>query len=62
MIISTTPTTHTQPISLDDWMENPPNSTEWINGELIKKNGMTLKHSRIQSKLSAYWRTHKVRD
>ena len=59
MIISTTPTTHTQPISLDDWMENPPNSTEWINGELIKKNGMTLKHSRIQSKLSAYWRTHK---
>jgi len=59
MITSTTPATDPQPISLDDWMENPPNSTEWINGELIEKNGMTLKHSRIQSQLSAYWRTHK---
>jgi Uma2 family endonuclease len=59
MITSTIPTIYPQPISLEDWMENPPNSTEWVNGELIEKNGMTLKHSRIQSKLSSYWRTHK---
>ncbi|MEQ8385423.1 MAG: Uma2 family endonuclease [Coleofasciculus sp. A1-SPW-01] len=59
MLISTTPSIHPQPISLDDWMENPPIGTEWINGELIETNGMTLKHSEIQGNLYFYWRTHK---
>jgi len=40
-------------------MENPPVGTEWVDGELLEKNGMTLKHSRIQSKLSFYWRSYK---
>lgn len=39
-------------------MENPPVSTEWVDGELIEKNGITLKHSRIQSKLSFSWRSY----
>lgn len=44
--------------SLEDWMLNPPNNTEWVNGLLVEKNGMTLKHGRIQSKLATYWRNY----
>jgi Uma2 family endonuclease len=44
--------------SLEDWMKNPPDHTEWVNGELVEKNGVTLKHSRIQGNLYYYWRNH----
>ncbi|HBY81346.1 MAG TPA: hypothetical protein DEG47_31130 [Cyanobacteria bacterium UBA11148] len=46
-------------ISLEDWMENPPVGTEWVDGELVEKNGMTLKHSRIQGNLYFHWRSYK---
>ena len=46
-------------LSLEDWLENPAVGTEWVNGELIKKTGMTLQHSKIQSNLSFYWKTYK---
>ncbi|MBD2040383.1 Uma2 family endonuclease [Microcoleus sp. FACHB-672] len=46
-------------ISLEEWMQNPPENMEWVNGELVEKAGMTLKHSRIQAKLAAYWRNYK---
>jgi Uma2 family endonuclease len=46
-------------MSLEDWMLNPPDGMEWVDGELIEKNGMTLKHSRIQSKLDSSWRAYK---
>lgn len=59
MVTSTVFSSPSQTISLEDWMENPPVATEWVNGELLEKNGMTLKHSRIQSKLSSYWRSYK---
>ncbi|WP_293131628.1 Uma2 family endonuclease [Okeania sp. SIO3I5] len=36
-------------------MENPPEKKEWVNGQLLEKNGMTLKHSLIQAKLAKYW-------
>ena len=55
-------------LSLEDWMANPPEHTEWVDGKLvekhpyfqgdeklIEKSGMTLKHSRIQSRLARYW-------
>ncbi|MBD1880278.1 Uma2 family endonuclease [Coleofasciculus sp. FACHB-64] len=45
--------------SLKDWMLNPPDNTEWVDGELVEKNGVTLKHSRIQLKLGSYWRIYK---
>jgi Uma2 family endonuclease len=41
--------------SLEDWMQNPLERTEWVNEELVEKNGMTLKHSRVQLKLGHYW-------
>ncbi len=46
--------------SLEDWMQNAPDDTEWVNGELWEKNGVTLKHSRIQGNIYFYWRNYKV--
>jgi Uma2 family endonuclease len=40
-------------------MENPPDNIEWVDGELVEKTGMTLKHSEVQSSLSFYWRSYK---
>ena len=45
-------------ISLDEWMQSPPDNTEWVDGQLIEKKGMTAKTGRIQSRLSFYWRSH----
>lgn len=45
-------------LSLEDWMENPPEHTEWIDGELVEKTGMTLKHSKVQGNLYFYWRSY----
>ncbi|MGH7998937.1 MAG: Uma2 family endonuclease [Brasilonema sp.] len=45
--------------SLEEWMQNPPEHTEWVNGELVEKKGVTLKHSRIQANLAYYWRNYK---
>jgi Uma2 family endonuclease len=45
--------------SLEDWMQQPPEGTEWVNEELVEKNGMTLKHSRVQAKLVRLWGSFK---
>lgn len=45
--------------SLEDWMLNPADGMEWVDGQLVEKNGMTLKHGQIQSKLSSDWRIYK---
>lgn len=73
MVTSTTLTTSKQLeiLSLEEWMCNPPKGTEWVDGklrqkrllewsneELAEKSGMSLKNSRIQSKLSTYWRNY----
>lgn len=44
-----------KPDSLEAWVENPLNGTEWVNGQLIEKTGMTLTHSKIQRRLSTAW-------
>jgi Uma2 family endonuclease len=36
-------------------MQNPLPHTEWANGELVEKNGMTLRHSEIQARLANKW-------
>jgi Uma2 family endonuclease len=41
--------------SLEDWMQQAPNGTEWVNEELVEKNGMTLKHSKVQSRIVRLW-------
>ncbi|MGK7920005.1 MAG: Uma2 family endonuclease [Trichodesmium sp.] len=45
--------------TLENWVQNPPEKKEWVNGKLLEKNSMTLKHSRIQANLSFYWRSYK---
>ncbi|MGB3514694.1 MAG: Uma2 family endonuclease [Microcoleaceae cyanobacterium] len=45
--------------TLEDWMQNPPDREEWVDGQLLEKNGMTLKHSEIQGNLYFYWRSYK---
>ncbi|MEO0457707.1 MAG: Uma2 family endonuclease [Cyanobacteria bacterium P01_A01_bin.114] len=50
---------YTHPHSLENWLENPPSGTEWVNGELVEKTGMTLKHSKLQRRLSTVWSNYK---
>lgn len=47
-----------QVFSLEDYMQNPPDGMEWVDGQLVEKNGMTLPHGEIQATLSAYWRNY----
>ncbi len=63
--------TVTENFTLEDWMRNPPDRMEWVDGklvekdlidwgdeQLVEKSGMTLKHSRIQARLVRYWGTY----
>lgn len=58
MVDSTVVSNKSQVITLEEWMENPPVGTEWVDGELLDKNGMTLKHSEIQVNLSFSWKSY----
>jgi Uma2 family endonuclease len=58
--MATTISSSSTPIlSLDEWMQNPLKHTEWVNGELVEKTEVTLKHSKIQGSLYFYWRSYK---
>lgn len=46
------------PITLQAWLENPPPHSEWIDGKIVEKDDITLKHSEVQSNLSFYWRSY----
>lgn len=59
MIATTVITNPLEVFSLEDWMQNPPDRQEWVNGQLLEKNGMTLKHSKSQGNLYFYWRNYK---
>jgi Uma2 family endonuclease len=59
MISSTTLPKVSQNFSLEDWMQNPPDHQEWVDGELFDINNMTLKHSKIQGNLYFHWRNYK---
>ncbi|WP_193195781.1 Uma2 family endonuclease [Nostoc sp. MG11] len=59
MVTATVITNVSPDVSLEDWMQNPPDNTEWVDGELVEKNGVTLKHSRIQANVAYYWRNYK---
>jgi Uma2 family endonuclease len=45
-------------ISLDDFMNHPVDDHEWVDGQLVEKTGMTLRHGQIQLRLGAYWRNY----
>lgn len=43
---------------LEDFIAHPPDHTEWVNGKVVEKTGMTFKHGLAQGKLSSYWRNY----
>ena len=53
MIATISPSSTT--ITLEEFLANPPEHQEWVDGELIEKTDMTIKHSKIQAKLAYFW-------
>lgn len=47
-------------ISLDDFMLSPLERKEWVDGQLVEKDGMTLRHSGIEARLTRYWGNYLV--
>ncbi len=45
--------------SLEEFLANPQEHTEWVDGQLIEKKEMTTKTGRIQAKLSRFWGNYK---
>ncbi|MGI8935193.1 Uma2 family endonuclease [Leptolyngbya sp. BC1307] len=48
------------PDSLEAWLDNPLEGTEWANDHLIEKSGITVKHSRAQRLLSTLWANYQT--
>lgn len=42
-------------LTLEDFLANPPEHQEWIDGQLKETTGMTIRHSKIQAKLARFW-------
>jgi Uma2 family endonuclease len=40
--------------TLEDYLANPPEHQEWVNGELQETTGMTVRHSELQAKLGSF--------
>lgn len=55
MVITSEPKT----LSLEAFLENPPERFEWVNERLVEKPEMTAKTGRIQAKLARYWGNYK---
>ena len=47
-----------QILSLEDFLAHPLQNMEWVDGQLIEKTGMTLRHGQIQLRLGSYWRNY----
>jgi Uma2 family endonuclease len=52
--------TITETFTLEDFLAKPPDHQEWVDGQLVETTGMTVKHSRIQSKLGRYWGNYAI--
>ncbi|OKH23932.1 Uma2 family endonuclease [Chroogloeocystis siderophila] len=44
--------------SLEDFITHPVDDAEWVDGQVVEKTGMTVKHGVIQGRLSYYWRSY----
>jgi Uma2 family endonuclease len=55
MVASITTPNTIEFLSLEDFIAHPPEHTEWVDGKLIEKTGMTFKHGLAQGKLIRYW-------
>ena len=48
----------TESFTLEDFLANPPEHQEWVDGKLVETTGMTIKHSDIQANLVYYWKSY----
>jgi Uma2 family endonuclease len=48
-----------QSLALQEWLLEPLDGTEWVNGQIIEKNYMGSQHGRIQARLARYWGNYK---
>mgnify|MGYP006271783879 CR=1 FL=1 len=55
MVTTAEPLNISKIFTLEDYMLNPPDNTEWVDGKLVEKNGRTAKHSRTQARLATSW-------
>ena len=46
--------------SLEDFMANPPEHKEWVDGQLVETTGMTTRHSFTQCRLARYWGNYAI--
>lgn len=60
MVTSTVVSNPSEILSLEDYMLHPLDNTEWVDGQVVEKQGMTAKHSRVQARLAAYWINYKA--
>ncbi|MCC3421139.1 MAG: Uma2 family endonuclease, partial [Microcoleus sp. PH2017_07_MST_O_A] len=45
--------------TLEEFMANPLDHMEWVDGKIVEKNGATLKHGKIQSTLGCSWSNYR---
>ncbi|HBB35222.1 MAG TPA: hypothetical protein DDZ80_18910 [Cyanobacteria bacterium UBA8803] len=50
----------TKATSLEEFIANPTENAEWVNGQIVEKNGVTFQHSKIQSRLDRSWGNYMV--
>lgn len=44
--------------TLRDFEQNPPEHQEWVDGQLIETNGMTILHVRVQGRIVSAWNAY----
>lgn len=49
-----------QAVSIEEFVANPPENAEWVNGQIVEKNGVTFQHSKIQSRLDRAWGNYMI--
>ena len=46
--------------TIEEFTAHPPNQIEWVDGQLVEKNGVTLKHGKIQLNLGCAWANYMI--
>lgn len=59
MVIATVASNQPPVVSIEDYLLNPPEHMEWVDGQLVEKNDMTLQTSRVQLTLGRLWSDYK---
>lgn len=60
LTIMVTAKIRSQAASLEEFLANPPENAEWVNGQIVEKNGVTFQHSKIQSRLDRAWGNYMI--